>query len=95
MTRTIAELGCTALAVDMYGGEAAETPEKARELVTEARNNRDRLRENRTLAYEHLDQEKKAPTIASIGWCFGGSLSSGVGTKIINPRQGQLFREWI
>ncbi len=84
MTRKIAELGYTALAVDMYGGEAAETPEKARELVTEAINNRDRLQENLTLAYEYLDQEKNAPTIASIGWCFGGSLS--LQTALLFPK---------
>lgn len=75
MTRKIAAEGYTALAVDMYGGEAAETPEKAMELVTEARNNSDRLKDNLALAYQYLEQEENAPKIASIGWCFGGSLS--------------------
>ncbi len=75
MTRKIAAEGYTALAVDMYGGEFAKTPEKAMELVTEARNNSDRLKDNLTLAYQYLEAEKNAPKIASIGWCFGGSLS--------------------
>ena len=75
MTRKIAAEGYTALAVDMYAGESAKTPEKARELVTEARNNSDRLKENLTLAYQYLENEENAPKIASIGWCFGGSLS--------------------
>lgn len=75
MTRKLAAEGYTALAVDMYGGESAETPEKARELVTEARNNSDRLKDNLTLAYQYLEEEENAPKIASIGWCFGGSLS--------------------
>ncbi|WP_197090203.1 dienelactone hydrolase family protein, partial [Crocosphaera watsonii] len=84
MTRKIAEQGYTALAVDMYGGETAQTPEKARELVTEARNNRDRLQENLILAYEYLELETNAPTIASIGWCFGGSLS--LRTALLFPK---------
>ncbi|MDJ0510693.1 MAG: dienelactone hydrolase family protein [Crocosphaera sp.] len=75
MTRKIAAEGYTALAVDMYQGESAKTPEKARELVTNARNNSDRLKENLTLAYQYLENEKNAPKIASMGWCFGGSLS--------------------
>ncbi|ACB52520.1 dienelactone hydrolase [Crocosphaera subtropica ATCC 51142] len=75
MTRKLAAEGYTALAVDMYSGETAETPEKARELVTEARNNSDRLKDNLALAYQYLEEEEKAPKIASIGWCFGGSLS--------------------
>ncbi|MEL4898350.1 dienelactone hydrolase family protein, partial [Crocosphaera sp. Alani8] len=54
MTRKIAAEGYTALAVDMYGGEVAETPEKARELVTDARNNSDRLKNNLSLAYQYL-----------------------------------------
>ena len=84
MTRKIAEQGYTALAVDMYGGETAQTPEKARELVTEARNNRDRFQENLILAYEYLELETNAPTIASIGWCFGGSLS--LRTALLFPK---------
>ena len=75
MTRKIAAEGYTALAVDMYEGESAKTPEKARELVTDALSNSDRLKENLTLAYQYLEDEKNAPKIASIGWCFGGSLS--------------------
>ena len=75
MTRKMAAEGYTALAVDMYGGESAETPEKAMELVTDALNNSDRLKDNLALAYQYLEAEKDAPKIASIGWCFGGSLS--------------------
>ncbi len=75
MTRKLAAQGYRALAVDMYGGEAAETPEKAMKLVTEARNNSDRLKDNLALAYQYLEEEENAPKIGSIGWCFGGSLS--------------------
>ncbi|MDJ0660351.1 MAG: dienelactone hydrolase family protein [Crocosphaera sp.] len=84
MTRKIAAQGYTALAVDMYGGKFAKTPEKAMELVTEARNNSDRLKDNLTLAYQYLEQEKNAPKIGSIGWCFGGSLS--LQTALLFPK---------
>ncbi len=75
MTRQIAAQGYNALAVDLYEGEFAEKPEKARELVTNAQNNSDRLQQNLRLAYQYLEQEKNAPKIASMGWCFGGSWS--------------------
>ncbi|MGK7958718.1 MAG: dienelactone hydrolase family protein [Crocosphaera sp.] len=84
MTRKIAAQGYTALAVDMYGGEFAKNPEKAMELVTEARNNSDRLQDNLTLAYQYLEQEQNAPKIGSIGWCFGGSLS--LQTALLFPK---------
>ncbi len=84
MTRKIAAQGYTALAVDMYGGEFAKTPEKAMELITEARNNSDRLKDNLTLAYQYLEQEQNAPKIGSIGWCFGGSLS--LQTALLFPK---------
>ncbi|MDJ0846217.1 dienelactone hydrolase family protein [Crocosphaera sp.] len=84
MTRKIAAQGYRALAVDMYGGKFAKTPEEARKLVTEARNNRDRLQDNLTLAYQDLEQEKNAPKIGSIGWCFGGSLS--LQTALLFPK---------
>ncbi|MEA5509150.1 dienelactone hydrolase family protein [Crocosphaera sp. UHCC 0190] len=75
MTRQIADQGYNALAVDLYEGEFADTPEKARELVTNAQNNSDRLKQNLMLAYQYLEQTQKAPKIASLGWCFGGSWS--------------------
>ena len=84
MTRKIAAQGYKALAVDMYGGEFAKNPEKAMELVTEARNNSDRLKNNLTLAYQYLEQEQNAPKIGSIGWCFGGSLS--LQTALLFPK---------
>jgi carboxymethylenebutenolidase len=59
MTRQIAAQGYNALAVDLYEGEFADKPEKARELVTNAQKNSDRLKENLTLAYQYLEQEQK------------------------------------
>ena len=84
MTRKIAAQGYTALAVDMYDGKFAKSPKKALELLRNARNNREKLRENLTLAYQYLEQQENAPKIASIGWCFGGSLS--LQTALLFPK---------
>ncbi len=85
MTERLAGEGYVALAVDFYGGEVAENPEKARELVTAARNNEPQLNDNIRQAYQYLNQEKNAPKIASIGWCFGGTWS--LNTALLFPDQ--------
>jgi len=85
MTEKLAGEGYTALAVDLYGGKVAETPDRARELVTAARDNPDALRDNLRDAYRYLEGEENAPKIASIGWCFGGTWS--LNTALLWPEQ--------
>jgi carboxymethylenebutenolidase len=85
MTERLAGEGYVALAVDLYGGEVADNPEKARELVTEARNNEQPLKNNIRQAYQYLSQDKKAQKIASIGWCFGGTWS--LNTALLFPEE--------
>jgi carboxymethylenebutenolidase len=75
MTRRLAGEGYTALAVDLYGGAAADTPEKARELSAEAGKNRGPVEENLRQAYGYLEAQQKAPKVGVIGWCFGGGWS--------------------
>ena len=73
MARMLARPGYTALAVDLYGGKAADNPDQARRLmdtVDEAAAN-DNLRQ----AYGFLETARKAPKIGVIGWCFGGGWS--------------------
>ncbi len=75
--RMLAELGYTALAVDMYGeGKQAEHPDTAGKFSSEVMKNFDMARA-RFLAGEEL--LKKEPTvdpdrIAAIGYCFGGGV---------------------
>ncbi len=75
--RMLAELGYTALAVDMYGeGKQAEHPDDAGKFSSEVMKNFDTARA-RFLAGEDL--LKKEPTvdpdrIAAIGYCFGGGV---------------------
>jgi carboxymethylenebutenolidase len=85
MTRRLAGEGYTALAVDLYKGNVADNPEKAKELVTSALKNPQELQENLKAAYQYLEQEQKAPKIASIGWCFGGTWS--LNTALLFPDQ--------
>ncbi|MEO1589910.1 MAG: dienelactone hydrolase family protein [Cyanobacteria bacterium J06632_22] len=75
MTRRLANEGYAALAVDLYGGEVAETPDEARVLVQTALQDPALLTQNVVAAYGYLAEEQQAPTVGSIGWCFGGSWS--------------------
>ena len=76
--RMLAEFGYTALAVDMYGnGQTADHPEKAGELMNTAMKNWKRSKARFNAAKKVL---QKHPTvdpkrIASIGFCFGGTVS--------------------
>ncbi|NEP45486.1 MAG: dienelactone hydrolase family protein [Okeania sp. SIO2H7] len=75
MTDRLAGEGYTALAVDLYGGEVAEAPEKAAQLKQAAEDRPQILEVNLRQAYQYLEEQQQAPKIASIGWCFGGTMS--------------------
>src|SRR5690606_28241496 len=63
------------LAVDLFGGETAETPGRARELMQRALETPEAANANLRQAYAFLEQTAGAPRIGSIGWCFGGARS--------------------
>lgn len=75
MTERLAGEGYTALAVDLYGGQVADAPEQAQQLTQAVSQNPQLAQENLRQAYQYLETEQQAPSIASIGWCFGGSWS--------------------
>ncbi len=75
MARQLAASGYTALAVDLYAGEVAENPTRARELMQASTDRPDALRENLRQAHRFLEREQHAPRTAAIGWCFGGGWS--------------------
>ncbi|HEY9658079.1 MAG TPA: dienelactone hydrolase family protein, partial [Allocoleopsis sp.] len=85
MTQRLAGEGYTALAVDLYEGQVADTPEQARVLVEAARQNPDRVNQHMAQAYQYLETEQQAPKIASLGWCFGGGVS--LQTALLLPDQ--------
>lgn len=85
MARRLAGEGYQVLAVDLYGGQVAETPEAAKQLVQQVANNPFGAEANITKAYNYLTEEKQAPGVASIGWCFGGSWS--LETALLFPEE--------
>ena len=75
MTRRLASEGYVALAVDLYGGAAAQTPDAAQALMTALLAEPDAARSNLRQAYDYLEKYALAPRIASIGWDLGGGWS--------------------
>ncbi len=75
--RMLAELGYTALAVDMYGaGKVATNPDDASKLSSEVMKNFDVGKVRFLAAMDFLKQQPTVdPTrIAAIGYCFGGTV---------------------
>jgi carboxymethylenebutenolidase len=77
MARNLAAEGYVVLAVDLYNGTVASTPQEAGQFST-------RIRENVPEAVEHMKNAASflresdfvlENAIASIGWCFGGGMS--------------------
>jgi carboxymethylenebutenolidase len=75
MTRRLAGEGYVALAVDLYGGETADDPTAARQMMVKVGNAPGNAANNLRQAFEYLEKEQHAPKVASIGWCFGGGWS--------------------
>jgi len=75
--RLLAELGYTALAVDMYGdGKTAAHPDDAQKFMTEVLANLPGARARFDAAYEVLVNHAtvNASQIAAIGYCVGGGV---------------------
>jgi dienelactone hydrolase len=75
--RMLAELGYTALALDMYGdGKVARHPEDAQKFVGEVLADMAVARDRFDAALEVLkaDETVDAGRIAAIGYCFGGAV---------------------
>jgi len=73
----LAELGYTALALDMYGdGRLADHPEDAMKFMNETISNMDVATERFQAAYDLLKKHgtTNPNDIAAIGYCFGGAV---------------------
>lgn len=75
MAERLAAEGYIVLAVDLFGGNAATTPEAARQLMMRAVENRDSVTSNLEQAYAFVTNTAGAPRVGSLGWCFGGGWS--------------------
>jgi len=75
--RMLAELGYTALAVDMYGdGKQAHHPDEAGKFATEVSKNMPMAKARFEAGMKLLRKEKTvdASKMAAIGYCFGGGV---------------------
>lgn len=73
--RRLAGEGYRVLAVDLYDGSTADSPDGARALMQQAMQNTDRLAANLTAANNYLKTQANAPRTAVMGWCFGGAMT--------------------
>jgi carboxymethylenebutenolidase len=74
MTRRLAGEGYVALAVDLYEGNLADTPDAAMAEMQAAMKDPARLAENLRQAREFL-RRKDTTRVGVVGWCFGGGWS--------------------
>jgi carboxymethylenebutenolidase len=74
----LADQGYEALAVDLYRGKVAKTPDEAHEIMRGVPE--DRAKRDLDAAFDFLRSQKnvRADRIASIGWCMGGGYSLDV-----------------
>lgn len=74
----LADQGYAALAVDLYRGKVADTPDMAHELMRGMPE--DRAARDLHAAFEYLKSNPKVrkDRIAAIGWCMGGGLALNV-----------------
>ncbi|MEL6616549.1 MAG: dienelactone hydrolase family protein [Bacteroidota bacterium] len=75
MAKRLANQGYVALAVDLYGGRVAATPDSAMAYMRSAMAGEADLTANLEQAYAYLTEREQAPSVASLGWCFGGMWS--------------------
>jgi carboxymethylenebutenolidase len=75
MARMLAHEGYAALAVDLYGGQAAGDPEGARALMQKVMDDPAPAKDNLRQAHAYLTRKLGAPRTGVIGWCFGGGWS--------------------
>ena len=72
MAARYANEGYAVLAVDLYGGQAASTPDAAMALMQAAFAAPDAQRDNLRQAYAYLSG-RGAARVGVLGWCFGGN----------------------
>lgn len=75
MADQLAAKGYLVLAADMYFGHSAQTPDEARKLMAAALADGPILDRNIEAGYAYLKDTAHAGKLATLGWCFGGSMS--------------------
>ncbi len=74
----LADQGYVTLAIDLYRGKVATTPELAHEIMRGVPEDRARRDLHAAFAYLQSQSNVKKDRIGSIGWCMGGGYSLDV-----------------
>jgi carboxymethylenebutenolidase len=89
MADELAKEGYVVLAVDLYNGQVATSPDQAMKLVNLARENQNESLSNLKAAVSYLKtlDNVNALKIAAFGWCFGGgqALQLALNSNIDSP----------
>ncbi len=85
VTERLAAEGYVALAVDLYGGQSAQTPKQAMSLMRGLQGDIDMANENLRQAFEFLEKTESAKRVGVVGWCLGGQWS--LRTALLLPDQ--------
>ena len=85
MADKLAGQGYVVLALDVYGGQVATTPDRARELMQQAMADQAAIDRNTREAWKFMTEEIGALSVASVGWCLGGTLAFN--TALLYPDQ--------
>ena len=67
--------GYEALAVDLYHGQSAQTPDDATTYMKQVMADKESAKDNLEQAYAYLHDHEHATKMGVIGWCFGGGWS--------------------
>ena len=88
-----AKLGYAALAVDLYDGKSALSPDEARKLATHVRGNMDEAFKNLKSAFSFIKSHPNvnAERVASIGWCFGGGWSYQIAKNNLGAKASIIY----
>jgi carboxymethylenebutenolidase len=76
----LAAEGYIVLAIDLFGGETATTPSAARKLMLTVVEDPESANQNILGAFDFVSKTAGAPSVATLGWRFGGiwSLNSAM-----------------
>lgn len=91
MADKLAAQGYVVLALDLYGGRVATDPEQARSLMQETVGNIPKVHDNIRQAWKFMQEEIGALSVASIGWCLGGSFSMQAALLYPNELAGAVI----
>jgi len=75
MADRLAGEGYIVLAVDLFGGKTATSPEQARQQMLTVVEDSKPAAENIRQAFDFVNTTAGAPRTGSLGWCFGGGWS--------------------